>query len=68
MFYYIIFFTNGSTLQLCLKNKIDLHTLRGNVLIFDDVFINLDNVNFIKENNKKLPKTIEVYEFKTNND
>lgn len=65
MFLYNIYFSNGAKLALHLANELDLHLLRGNVLIFDDIYINLQNVNLIQKVIKgSTTKVFEIVEIK----
>ena len=65
MFLYHIYFSNGAKLELHLASELDLHLLRGNALIFDDIYINLQNVNLIQEIKKGgVTKVCEIYEIR----
>ena len=67
MFLYQIYFSNGAILELKLTNEIDLHLLRGNALIFDDIYINLQNVNLIQKMIKGgTTKVFEIVEIRAN--
>ena len=68
MFLYQIYFSNGAKLELKLANELDLHLLRGNALIFDDIYINLQNVNLIQKMIKGgTTKVFEIVEIMAGN-
>ena len=68
MFEYHIYFSNDAKLELHLANELDLHLLRGNVLIFDDIYINLQNVNLIQKITKgSKTKVFEIVEIRESN-
>lgn len=44
-----ITFTNGSTLSFDYKGDIDFHSIGSGVICFDDMYINLSNVLYMRK-------------------
>lgn len=49
MYKYKVYFTNGNCLSFGFSQDIDLHDLKNVAIATDDIYINLQNVNFIKK-------------------
>ena len=48
-----IVFTNDKCLSFDYMGDIDLHSIKGGLLIFDDMCINLSNVLYIRKKEKR---------------